>query len=304
MSSRPLSHASAHALLHVTVLVWGFTAILGRSISIQAIPLVFYRLLIVVVAMGGVAVWRRLPWALSARTVRILVLAGALVAVHWMLFYGCIKVTGVAVAVLCMSSATFFTAWLEPLIFRRRLDPRELAVGVVVVLGVSLLVRFETPATPLGLAMGLGSALFAAAFGTLNGRIADHAPGEIVTIVELGTALVVTGLCFLVRPGDFVSPAALSPRDFALLLALALGCTVLPWLWSLRVLRTLSPYTVALAVALEPVYSIVLAWAIFGGAERLRPRFYVGAGALVFLVLGNGWLRRPRGERPAVVEGS
>lgn len=295
IQTRPLSHPAAHALLHVTVLVWGFTAILGRSISIGAAPLVFYRLVIVVIAMGALALWRRVRWTLSARTGLALVGAGVLVALHWMLFYGCIKVSGVAVAVLCLSSNTFFTAWLEPLVFRRAVDPRELLVGVVVVLGVSLLVRFETPATPLGLAMGLGSALFSAAFGTLNGRLVHGTRAELVTLVELGTALVVTGSFFVVRPGDFVPPGALSLRDLALLLALGIGCTVLPWLWSLRVLKTLSPYTVALAVALEPVYSIALAWVLFGGAERLGTRFYLGAGALVLLVLGNGWLRRPRG---------
>lgn len=293
LSPRPLPHAAAHALLHLTVFVWGFTAILGRSISIAAVPLVFYRLLLVVVSMGVLSTWRRVPWRLDRTTVAALVLAGVFVALHWILFYGCIKVAGVAVSVICLSTSTFFTACLEPALFRRRVRLRELSIGLLVVAGVTLLVRFETSASGVGLAMGLGSAFFSAAFGTINGRAVHGARAEVVTLVELGTALVVTSLFFVARPGDFVPPGALSLRDLGLLLALAIGCTVIPWQWNLRILKTLSPYTVALAVALEPVYSIVLAWAIFGG-ERLGARFYAGAAALVSVIVANGWWQRPR----------
>jgi drug/metabolite transporter (DMT)-like permease len=199
----------------------------------------------------------------------------------------------VAVAVLCLSTGTFFTACFEPVVFRRSPHAGELIIGVAVTLGVSLLVKLETHSTTLGLAMGLGSALFSALFGTLNGRAARSARAELISLVELSAALVVTGLSFLLRPGDFVPPGAVSLRDLGLLLVLAIGCTVLPWLWVLRVLKTLSPYTVALAVALEPVYSIALAYVLFPDAEQLHWRFYAGAGVLVALVLLNGWMKRP-----------
>jgi drug/metabolite transporter (DMT)-like permease len=280
--------------LHLTVVIWGFTAIVGRAISIQAVPLVFYRLLIVVVAMGALARVRRVSWDVRAATVRALVIAGVFVSLHWILFYACIKVAGVAVAVICLSTIPFFTACLEPLLFKRPVRASELLLGLIVVGGVALLVRVETRASGAGLAMGMGSAVFSAAFGTINGRAVHGARAEVVTLVELTTALIVTGLCFAARPAQFVLPWALSATDLALLVALAIGCTVIPWLWSLRVLRTLSPYTVALAVSLEPVYSIALAWAIFGDSERMGPRFYAGAGALVALVALNAWTKRAR----------
>jgi drug/metabolite transporter (DMT)-like permease len=296
MQARPLSAAAAHALLHVTVFVWGFTAILGRSISIRALPLVFYRLAMVVVALGALVLVRRVRWTLTAATFRALLVAGALVAFHWILFYGCIKTAGVAVAVICLSTGTFFTACFEPIVFRRKPHAGELLIGLAVVAGVSLLVKLETHATSLGLAMGLFSAFFSALFGTINGRAAQRARAELVSLVELATAFVVTGLFLLARPGDFVAPSALSPRDLALLLLLAIGCTVLPWLWVLRVLGTLSPYTVSLAVALEPVYSIALAWVLFPDAEQLHWRFYAGAALLVLMVLLNGWMKRPSAQ--------
>lgn len=293
MSARPLSAPAAHALLHLTVFVWGFTAILGRLISLGAVSLVFYRIGLVVLVMGGLILARRLRFDVPAPTVRRLMVAGVFVALHWMLFYGCIKYAGVAVAVLCLSSGTFFTACFEPLVFRRRPNLGELVLGVAVVGGVSLLVRVETQATALGLAMGLGSALFSAAFGTMNGQVARGVRSEFITLVELSTGWVVTGLFFFVAGADFVPPSAIGWRDLGLLLVLAVGCTVLPWQWSLRVLKTLSPYTVALAVALEPVYSMALAYVMFPDAEQLTWRFYAGAAVLLALVGLNGWLKRP-----------
>jgi drug/metabolite transporter (DMT)-like permease len=292
--ARPLPPLAAHALLHFTVFVWGFTAILGRSISLPAITLVWYRLILVVAVMAGLVRWNggvlRVPRAQAARWLAI----GALVAVHWLLFYGCIKYAGVAVAVLCLSTVTFFTALFEPLVFRRAPKWGELLIGASVVVGVSLLVKLETQTTPLGLAMGIGSALFSSAFGTINGKLAHQASAELLSTWELGGALLTTTLAFALWPHDFVPPGALSWRDAGLVTVLAIGCTVLPWLWNFRVLRTVSPYTVALAVSLEPVYSMGLAYFIFPDEEQLTWRFYLGAALLVVLVVTNGWLKAPK----------
>jgi drug/metabolite transporter (DMT)-like permease len=275
--------------MHLTVLVWGFTAILGQLISIGAVALVWYRLILVVVVMAGVIAWKGLPFRQSGRDLATFSGVGVLVAVHWLLFYGCIKYAGVAVAVLCLSTVTFFTACLEPLVFRRRPLGFELVVGALVTLGVALLVRLETDTDWLGLAMGVGSALFSAGFGAINGSLARRTAPEVMTFWELGAALLVTSASFLLFPGTFVAPGALSMADLGWLSILAVGCTVLPWLWSLRVLQTLSPYTLALAVSLEPVYAMVLAWWVFPDAEQLPARFYAGAAVLVALVLVNTW---------------
>jgi drug/metabolite transporter (DMT)-like permease len=218
---------------------------------------------------------------------------GVLVALHWLLFYGCIKYAGIAVAVLCLSTITFFTALFEPLVFKRKLSVSELVLGFGVMLGVSVLVKVETNTDAVGLAMGMGSALFSASFGVLNGQLARETRGEVMTFWELLAATVATSAFFALWPGEFVSPWKLSAVDVGLLLLLGIGCTVLPWLWNLRVLKTLSPYALALAVSLEPVYSMVLAWFIFPDAEQLTWRFYVGGGVLLALVAFNTWRKRP-----------
>ena len=187
---------------------------------------------------------------------------------------------------------TFFTALLEPWAFRRSVIGHELAIGIAAVVGVALLVRYEAQSDVLGLALGLGSSLFAAAFGTVNGRFAQEDVPEQVTFYELLAATAVTSVALLFFPSQWVAPWQLSLRDGLSLLALSFFCTVLPWLWSLKVLRRLSPYTVSLAVSLEPVYSLVLAYFLFPGSEQLSVRFYWGAGSLVGLVLLNAYLKR------------
>lgn len=279
--------------MHLTVFVWGFTAILGKLISITAIPLVWYRLVVVVLVMPVVIWWRRLPWRVTGAQLRDFAVVGALVALHWLLFYGCIKYAGVAVAVLCLSTTTFFTALMEPRVFGRRVDVGEALIGFGVMLGVGFLVKVETQTDTLGLAMGLGSALFSAAFGTLNGKLARQTAGEVMTFWELACALVITSLFFAWQPDSFVAPWALTPRDGALLLALGVGCTVLPWLWSLRVLQTLPPYALALAVSLEPIYAMVMAPLLVPDAEVRTWRFYAGTLVLLALVALNTLRRRP-----------
>jgi drug/metabolite transporter (DMT)-like permease len=284
--------------MHLTVFLWGFTAVLGKAISLPAVALVWYRLALVVGMLGVVQVARGRPVLLPrARALRYLGI-GVLVGLHWLFFYGTIKVAGVALAVLCLSTITFFTALFEPVFFGRPARPGELLLGLGVVGGVGLLVTTELSATPLGLALGMASALASALFGTLNGVQAGREPAEQVTLYELAAALAVTTGAWAVLPGEVVWPPDVSPRDWGLLLALSFFCTVLPWLWSLSVLEVLTPYTLALAVSLEPVYALALAYVWFPDSEALSARFYVGAAALVGLVLLNGALKRPPASPP------
>jgi drug/metabolite transporter (DMT)-like permease len=286
----PLSRPRAHALLHFTVLLWGTTAILGKTIHIAALPLVFYRVAIVTILMAAVLVRRRVPFAVPWKRAAELGGAGVLVALHWILFYAAVKLAGVASAVLCQSTITFFTALIEPLVFRRPVRRHELVLGALVVVGVILLLRLEVHGNATGVAMGIVSAFFSAAFGTWNGSLVLRERAERVTLYELAAAAVTCGVCF-VGVGGFVAPWDVSLTDWGLLAFLAVACTLLPWLWSLRVLKTLSPYTVAISVSLEPVYSIAFAFLLWPTEERLTARFYVGVALLVGLVFLNGALK-------------
>jgi len=289
---RDLSRAGAYALLHVTVFLWGFTAILGRLISISAVPLVWYRLVIATAVLAGVVRWRGLQFRVPRGDAARYAIVGSLIGLHWLCFFGAIKVAGVPTAVLCLASVTFFTALIEPLVFKRRLAASELVLGTLVIAGVGLITTLEGKADPLGIVLGIASAVFAAAFGCMNGTLARRDRGERVMLYELGAALVTVTCAFAVWPETFVAPWQLGWLDALLIAALGIACTVWAQLWALRVLRTLSPFTVALSVNLEPVYSLLMVIAFFPASESPGWRFYAGAAVLIGLVALNARIKK------------
>jgi drug/metabolite transporter (DMT)-like permease len=285
-----MTPARAHALLHLTVLVWGLTAILGKAISMPALSLVFYRLIIVVIIASVRFRWQRHPWP-SAVDIARFIAVGGLIAVHWACFYSCIKVAGVAVAVLCLSTIPFMTALITAAMQKRRPHATELVVGVLATVGVYLLLRFERDATAEGVVLGMLSAAFSAGFGSWNGSLSkQHAPA-VITFFELAGALLWFPLFFLWAPHTWVWPSSIGPQDVGLLLVLAVLCTVLPWDWSLRVSRVLGAFAVALAVTLEPVYAILIAMLVFPGDEHITSSLVAGTVLIVALLWWNARLQ-------------
>ncbi len=298
--------ARAQLHIHFCVLLWGFTAILGKLITLPALPLVWWRMLLVVAALALVPrVWRGLR-ALPPRLALAYAGIGVLVALHWLTFYGAIKLANASVAATCIALAPVFTAVIEPWVARRPFRPRELALGVAVLPGVALVVGGVPDGMRLGVAVGAMSALLVALFGSFNKRLVEHADPLTVTGIELGAgtlALTVLAplmpLLFPAFSGDLLVLPGLG--DGALLLVLALGCTLLPFALSLVALRHLSAYTVQLATNLEPVYAIVLAALLLGEQRELAPLFYLGVAIILGAVFLDPLLAR-RGRGGAATE--
>lgn len=296
-SKIPLTTARAHALLHVTVFIWGFTAILGRLISLSALNLVLYRMLLAALMLGaGMLLARQWPRVSYLDALKLLA-TGGIVAAHWACFYGSIKLAGISVAVVCLSSGSFFVSLLEPLFNRRRIRGVDLMLGLAATLGVLLLVNGVPSASPVGIALGIASAFFSGLFSTINGRLIHRFTAAVLSLWELGTGALLLLLVMALSATPMMLPRDIALRDWGWLIILSLLCTVVPWLWSLRVMRTLSAFTVLLAVNLEPVYSLVLAWILFPDSERLSAGFYIGAALLLGLVAINGLLKAPERQR-------
>lgn len=289
-----LSRPAALTLLNGIVVLWGATGVLGRLISIKAIPLVWYRVTIVTIVLAAIMPLRKISLRLPRDKALRYAGVGALIAIHWMMFYGSVKIAGIATGVLTLSTGAFFTALVEPPVFGRRVRPGEIVIGAIVVVGVALLLQIEVHASPLGLALGLGSSLFSSVFGVFNGKIAPDEEPERLVFYELASASVVVTLCFVVVPQQFVAPWQLSASDLGWLLVLAVLCTVVTQVLLMRVLRTVSPFTVAVATNLEPVYALIMAALLFSGEEPLRPRFYIGTALILALVIITS-ARRARG---------
>ncbi|GAA4869278.1 DMT family transporter [Luteimonas vadosa] len=290
----------AYWQIHFCVLLWGFTAILGKVITLPALPLVWWRMGLVVVALALLPrVWRGLR-AMPARLVLSYAGVGVLVALHWLTFYGAIKLANASVAATCIALATVFTALVEPKLAGRPFSRRELALGVAVLPGVALVVGGIPDDMRIGVAVGALSALFVAFFGSLNKRLVEQGDALTVTAIELGAgtlALTVLApampLIFPAFAGElFAIPSA---HDLGYLLVLSLACTLFPFALSLVALRHMSAFAAQLAVNLEPVYAIMLAIVLLSEQHELSPRFYLGVLVILAAVLVHPLLSRPRG---------
>ena len=282
---------TAHWQIHACVFLWGFTAILGKLISLPALALVWWRMLLVSAALLALPrVWSGLR-ALPPRLLRAYAGIGVLVALHWLTFYGAIKLANASVAVTCIALAPVFLALVEPRIAGRRLDWRELLFGLAVVPGVAMVVGGVPRGMHLGIAVGVLSAVLVALFGAWNKRLVDRADPLTVTCLELGAGMLFLGAVAVV--GALVLPASTpvvsvpGPRDAVLLLVLALACTLLPFALSLVALRRLSAFQAQLAVNLEPVYAIVLAILLLGEQRELTPAFYAGVALVLAAVFAH-----------------
>lgn len=293
--------AERRALLqiHFCVFLWGFTAILGKLITLPALPLVWWRMVLVVASLALVPrVWRalkRMPQRLQLAYAGI----GVLVAFHWLTFYGSIKLANASVGAACIALGTPLTALVEPWLTRTRFSHRDLMLGIAVLPGVALVVGGVPATMRIGILVGALSALLVAIFGSLNKRLVNHGDPLAITALELGAgALVLT----VVGTLAFSSPVALGgdvfmlpdARDAALLLTLALACTLLPYALSLVALRHMSAFAAQLAVNLEPVYAIVLAIVLLGEQRELSGAFYAGVAIILGAVLVHPLLSRPR----------
>lgn len=296
----PLTPAArAQLQIHFCVLLWGFTAIFGKLITLTALPLVWWRMLLVVAALLLVPrLWRGLA-AMSPRLMLAYAGIGVLVALHWLTFYGAIKLANASVGATCIALATPMTALIEPRLARRPFSMRELALGIAALPGVALVVGGVPGSMHLGIAVGALSALLVAIFGSLNKRLVEHGDALAVTGLELGAGTLVLTLLApaltWIMPELGGSPFVLPDlRDGVLLLGLALACTLLPFSLSLVALRHMSAFAAQLATNLEPVYAIVLAALLLGEQRELTPLFYLGAAIILGAVFLNPLLSRPR----------
>lgn len=285
--------------IHFCVVLWGFTAILGKLISLPALPLVWWRMLLVVALLMLLPrVWRGLR-AMSPRLRWSYAGVGVLVALHWLTFYAAIKLSNASVGATCMALGTVFTALIEPWLTGKRLSKREVGLGVAVLPGVALVAGGVPDEMLIGVAVGTVSALFVAFFGSLNKRLVEHGDPLSVTALEMAAGVaaltVLAPLCGLLSPAFGGDPFLLPDlSDSAYLLTLAVLCTLIPFALSLMALRHLTAFGAQLAINLEPVYAIFLAIVLLGEQRELSPRFYLGVAIILGAVLVYPLLVRPR----------
>ncbi len=308
--------------LHLAVFLWGFTGVLGRAITLSAPVLVWWRVLLTATIVALFLTVRRQWVRVERRDFGRLVAVGSLMAIHWVAFYGSIKASNASVALVCLSTASVFTAILDPLLNKSKFSRWEVGIGAIALAGVWLIYRAQL-AFGWGILLGVIAAILSAVFTVLNKPIATRYPARTVVFWEMTTGVVLlfavlpfaahalhidrwwprqtSPLYLLGRPDGWAAFKSFTaaPNDWLWLVLLSLCCTV--WAQSLAVaaLRKLSSFTVTLSVNLEPLYGMALAFLFFDESQELTAGFAWGV-VLIFLsvvlqmarVVGPGWAAR------------
>jgi drug/metabolite transporter (DMT)-like permease len=262
-------------ILHFTVFIWGFTGILGAVIHVHAVYLVWYRVLIALCTLFLYFRFSKVQFKVDRPTFLKLFFTGALVGGHWILFFQSIQISTVSVTLVCLSSMTLFTAFLEPIINRTQISKLEILAGVFIIMGIILIFKFETQYT-LGIILGLVSAAFSSLFAIINSRQVKQREAPVIAFYELMGALFWISL-YLLFTGGFNSSMKLIPADIGYLLILGTVCTSLAYVAGVSVMKELSAFRVALITNLEPVYGIIMAFVFFGDLNKMTAGFWVGA---------------------------
>jgi drug/metabolite transporter (DMT)-like permease len=278
-------------LLHAIVLVWGLTGILGNEISLSAVPLVWWRVVIAVLTILLIVLIRKIRVIASTREMARFAAVGLLTAAHWVFFFAAIKYSKISVALVVLSTSAFFVSILGPLVRRERIQWYEMGLGLIVIVGLSLIFNFESQYV-LGIVLALVAAFLASLFSTLNSRLViRHSPVQIAFWEMLFAAIGLT--VFLVFSGEWrIVAQGLNTKDLAMLLVLGILCTGVAFIVSIRVMRVLTPFTCALAINLEPVYTILIALWLYGESEYMSVPFYAGAAVILSTLFIDAALKR------------
>jgi drug/metabolite transporter (DMT)-like permease len=279
--------------LHLLVFIWGFTAILGALISINAIPLVWYRMLFATIIVAVYFLIKKKPLKIAPKAMVKFLIGGILIAAHWIFFFSAIKVSNVSVALVSMSTGALFTSLIEPFFFKRKLIFLELLFGFIVVCGLYIIFNFESEYT-LGIIYALTAAFLSAVFTVLNGLYIKQYDAETISIYQLFFGVCFITVYILFTTGFTFKDFALTNLDFIYLLILSSICTAYAFIVSVKIMKYLTPYTVMLTINLEPVYAIILALLIFGDKEKMSPQFYIGALVILVTVITNGILKNKK----------
>ena len=282
--------------LHFLVFIAGFTAILGELISLEAIPLVWYRMLIAGVLMFGFIKIKKISLVVPFRTILKFFLAGIVIALHWITFFAAIKVSNISITLAMFSTGAFFASLIEPIFYKRKIIPYEIIFGLLVIAGVFMIMQTEIKYL-LGICLGITSALFSSLFAVINGKFVAHHNASTISFYEFISGVFFISLYIAFSNDGFdASFFKLSINDWIYLGILASVCTAYAFIASVYVMRYITPYSVVLTYNLEPIYGIFLALLFFPQTEVMPPIFYIGAALIIFTVLMNALVKYKIGK--------
>lgn len=280
-----------HLHLHFIVFIWGFTAVLGALISIDAIPLVWYRMGMAVVVLLFFAFFTKRNLKQSPKAIIQFSIVGFFIAVHWICFFYAIKISNVSITLAAMSTGALFGSFIEPIFYKKKINFYEVFFAIIAMLGLLVIFNVQKGYS-LGLIFGLLASFLSALFAVLNSKLIKKYEATPMTFYELlaGFLFITIALFF---KGNFLEPSFfhLSLIDGFYIFILASICTAYTMVASNKLLLNMSPFSMLLTINLEPVYGILLAIAILGDSEVMSPKFYLGTALIIISIILNAALK-------------
>ncbi|QZE15586.1 DMT family transporter [Halosquirtibacter laminarini] len=271
-------------LLHLVVIIYGFTGVLGRLIEMEAVSLVWYRILFASFSLGAYMVLTRMSFKMETKALLKVAGIGLIVAVHWITFFYAIKISNISVALGTFSVGTLFASILEPLFFKKKIKKLEVVTGLLIIIGLYIIFNFEFKYFA-GIMVAILSAFLATLFTVLNRFFATEEYSPItVSFYEMVAGVLGITIWMGIKGNLNSALFEVSSIDLFYLMILGVVCTAFAFVLSVWVMRQLSAYTVVLTVNLEPVYSIVLAQILFPETEKMSFGFYIGTFILLLAV--------------------
>ena len=287
--------------MHLSIILWGATGVLGRGIALSEGMLVWYRLIITTASLGIYILFTKKSFKVSKQNFWKLFGIGALLMVHWLFFYGAIKYSNVSITLSLFASTTLFTALIEPVITKKKFNKAELLYSLMAMCGIALIFYSDENSYSIGIVLALLAAFIGAFFNILNKDVVKEVSSDVVSFYEIGAGLLVLTL-LLPLYIHVLQPAKLFPTntDWVLLFVLAIICTHITLILSLNALKHLSAFTLNLSINLEPVYGIALAFLIFHENKNLNAGFFAGTFIIMLSVLLHSYFEE-RGKKDTVL---
>jgi len=283
--------------MHVIIFIWGFTGILGKLIHLDAIVIVWYRVIIAPVFLALFFVFTNRSFKIELKHLWKIAIVGVIVASHWLTFYYSIQLSTASLGVLCLSTTTLHVTWLEPIVMRRRFSWLEFGMGAIVIFGIYFISGDFNPQETKAMYFGLSSAMCAALFSVFNAKLSEDVPSTQMTFYELIIGFIFVSL-FLVWQGKMDNTIfEMTWSDIAWLLFLGIVCTSFAFLVMIEIVKKLGAFTASLSINLEPVYTIFLAIVILNEHELLNLKFYIGSFIIILVVLLNGIVKHQQKKR-------
>jgi drug/metabolite transporter (DMT)-like permease len=279
-------------LLHFIVFVWGWTAVLGKIITLPALQLIWLRVIIAFIGMLGYALYRNTHLFPSRKIILQLLGIGMIVGLHWICFYGAVKVSNVSVTLACFSTGTLFTSLIEPLVHRKKVLWYEIFFGLVVIGALLMIFNVETKYT-LGILLGVGAALTSSIMAVLNSIMSrKNIDAGLISVYEMvGAWVCISIFLFKLEPAT-ATFSGISNQDWIYLLMLSVLCTTVPFIIGVAILKNISPYTMTLTLNLETIYGILFAFFIFNSSEKMSVTFYIGAAIILSTIVADTVMKR------------